>query len=161
MKLTSIRLTSYFVLAASLILLGVQHRVIAEEAGDHPFGERSIFSDRATEQRIKHDAQHCMQGEDCAGSAGNTGQAAGATVALSAEEIYNSKCMTCHAAGVAGAPLIDDKAAWTARLDEKGLEQIIQNAIKGINAMPAMGLCMECSEEDIKKTVEFMLAEFI
>ena len=30
--------------------------------------------------------------------------------------VYNSGCMACHAAGVAGAPKVGDKEAWAERI---------------------------------------------
>ena len=143
----------------TLFSLGVSAdgHIGASEEG-FKFGERSVFSDRAVEARIETDASVCLQGEACAGGvASDEATLAAAPAARTAEEIYNTKCMSCHVAGVAGAPLFGDVVAWTARLNDKGLDQLVVNAIKGINAMPAMGLCMDCSEEDVRITVEYMV----
>ncbi|MFC7420707.1 c-type cytochrome [Iodobacter arcticus] len=68
------------------------------------------------------------------------GAAAGAAVdpATKGKEIYDSVCMACHAAGIAGAPKLGDKAAWAPRLKD-GVEGAIAIATKGLNAMPAKG----------------------
>ena len=79
-------------------------------------------------------------------------------VALTPEGIYNTYCVACHAAGIAGAPKLGDAAAWAPRL-AKGNEMLVTNAINGIGAMPAKGTCMSCSDEDIRVTVEYMLAQ--
>ena len=104
------------------------------------------------EERIKPAGEVCLQGDSSCGAA----VASSGGGAKSGEEIYNSNCMACHSTGAAGAPKLGDAAAWTARLD-KGIETVYANAINGINGMPAKGLCMSCSDEDIEATVDYML----
>lgn len=72
------------------------------------------------------------------------------------EKTYNAACMACHAAGVAGAPKLGDKAVWAARL-EKGMETLYANAINGVNAMPAKGGNPALSDDDVKAAVDHML----
>ena len=45
---------------------------------------------------------------------------------------------------------------WESRL-EKGLDAVVANAVNGMNAMPAKGLCFDCNEDDIRALVEYML----
>ena len=85
---------------------------------------------------------------------------AGAAPAVAAgprtgEQIYNGACVACHAAGVLGAPKSQVAAEWQPRLDEKGFDQVWKNALVGINAMPAMGACGDCSDDDIKTTINY------
>ncbi|MDM7859241.1 c-type cytochrome [Alteromonas sp. ASW11-36] len=75
----------------------------------------------------------------------------------SGKEIYEQACTTCHAAGLLGAPTTQVAAEWQPRLDEKGFDTVWQNAINGINAMPPMGTCMNCSNDDIKAAIEYMI----
>lgn len=77
-------------------------------------------------------------------------------VARSAESIYTTNCQGCHSVGVAGAPKTGDVAAWADRLT-KGIETVYANAINGIGAMPAKGLCMDCSDDEIIATIDYML----
>ena len=91
-------------------------------------------------ERIKPVAEVCIKGDDCGGPV-----VAVAAGPRSGEEVYNSACAACHAVGVAGAPIIGDVAAWDARL-AKGFDATLANAINGINAMPAKGLCMDRCE---------------
>jgi cytochrome c5 len=79
-----------------------------------------------------------------------------ASAARSGETVYNGACVACHAAGVAGAPKLADPAGWAGRL-EKGEDTLVAHVINGFNAMPAMGACMDCSEEEIRLAVEYML----
>ena len=75
-----------------------------------------------------------------------------------AEATYMASCNACHAAGVANAPKLGDKAAWDARM-EKGMDAIMINVMNGINAMPAKGLCMTCSADDLQEIVNYMVAK--
>jgi len=78
---------------------------------------------------------------------------------LSADEaIYKSKCFACHGTGAAGAPKVGDKAAWAPRI-AKGMDTLLQNAKNGINAMPPKGTCMDCTDEQLKSTIEYMISQ--
>ncbi|HZT56227.1 MAG TPA: c-type cytochrome [Burkholderiaceae bacterium] len=78
--------------------------------------------------------------------------AAGAVPAL-----YTQLCQTCHAAGVAGAPKVGDKAAWAARLAEaKDIDGVTAVAIKGKGAMPPKG-GSTASDAEIKAVVTYMV----
>ena len=37
---------------------------------------------------------------------------------------------------------------------------LTNNAYNGYNAMPAKGLCMDCSREEIERSVQYMLDAF-
>ena len=72
------------------------------------------------------------------------------------EQVYGGLCKTCHDAGVAGAPLAASDQMAT-RLDEKGLETLVYNAINGLNAMPPRGGNPNLTDAQIQAAVEFML----
>ena len=72
------------------------------------------------------------------------------------KEIYDTKCFTCHANGVAGAPKFGDKAAWEPRI-ATGMDTLLAVSIKGKGAMPPKGTCMDCSDEDLKATIQYMI----
>lgn len=76
--------------------------------------------------------------------------------ARSGEDIYKTSCVTCHAAGVAGAPKLGDTADWELRI-EKGMDVLYASVIEGVNAMPPKGMCMDCSEEELKTAVGYMV----
>ena len=76
----------------------------------------------------------------------------------SGDEIYNSSCAACHATGAAGAPKLGDTAAWAPRIAQ-GMDALVSNAINGLNAMPPKGLCMTCSDADLKAAVEYMVSQ--
>jgi cytochrome c5 len=102
-----------------------------------------------------------IAGESPAGEAAPVAEAAAATEAaapMTAEQIYQTNCLACHATGVAGAPKTGDAAAWAPRI-ANGMDTMVSNAVKGLNAMPAMGTCMSCSEDDIRGVVEYIVAQ--
>ena len=78
------------------------------------------------------------------------------TAVRSGEEIYNSKCAGCHTSGVMGSPKFASLEDWAPRID-LGLEKLTLSAISGKGGMPAKGTCMDCTDNDIKITVQYML----
>ncbi|KXF82658.1 c-type cytochrome [Enterovibrio coralii] len=74
------------------------------------------------------------------------------------ETIYNTFCMACHTTGVAGAPKIGDAAAWEPRIAQ-GRDILNNHAINGFNGMPAKGTCMDCSDDEIIATIDYMLEQ--
>jgi cytochrome c5 len=72
-------------------------------------------------------------------------------------QVYQTRCYACHGTGAAQAPLLGDVIEWEVRL-EKGLDTVVQNAINGLNgSMPPRGLCAECSDENLKAIVDYMI----
>ena len=74
----------------------------------------------------------------------------------SGSDIYAKACVACHSVGVLNAPKLGDAADWAPRMLQ-GFDTVWQNAIKGIGAMPAMGTCGDCSDDDIKAAIEHMI----
>ena len=102
-------------------------------------------------ERIKPEGSVTIE----AGSAGAVAAKPAATGDV-AQQIYDKYCHTCHGSGLAGAPKFGDKSDWSPRIAE-GIDTLVQHAIMGYKAMPAKGTCTECSDDDIKKTVEYMV----
>lgn len=119
----------------------------------------------------------CIEGEICRSSKSNSRKDAGGDSAGTAtaddnaadmvasvsqvgaqiEAKYNKSCVTCHGAGVAGAPKPGDADAWAARMD-KGMETLYNSALKGLPpGMPAKGMCFDCSDDELKALVDYML----
>jgi cytochrome c5 len=69
---------------------------------------------------------------------------------------YEQNCKMCHETGLAGAPKFGDKKDWAPRVAQ-GMDVLLKHAIEGYNAMPPRGGCMNCSDEDIKKSIEYMV----
>lgn len=110
-----------------------------------------ILSEETIIENIKPVAEVCLQGDDsCGGPA-----VAVASGPRSGADIFGTYCTACHTAGVGGAPKNGDKAAWDARL-AKGMDKTLATAKNGINAMPAMGLCGDCSDEELTDAINHM-----
>lgn len=71
---------------------------------------------------------------------------------------YQTSCFACHATGAAGAPLLGDIEAWNSRM-EKGMDAVMANVINGVNAMPAKGLCMNCTDNELQEIVGYMISQ--
>ncbi len=76
-------------------------------------------------------------------------------VADDGQAVYNKACAMCHAAGVANAPKAHDADAWAPRL-AAGIDAAVASAIAGKGAMPPKGLCMTCTDDELKAAIEFM-----
>ncbi len=81
-----------------------------------------------------------------------------AVAAFDAESTYQMSCFACHGTGAAGAPILGDQAVWSERL-EKGMDAVMANVTNGLNAMPAKGLCMTCSDDDLRALVDYMTSQ--
>ena len=74
------------------------------------------------------------------------------------KSVYDASCQACHAAGVAGAPKVGDKAAWAPRLGA-GVAALQASALKGKNAMPPKGGNASLADDDVKAAVEYMVSQ--
>ncbi len=76
--------------------------------------------------------------------------------------VYNSGCMACHAAGVAGAPKLGDQAGWVERIAQ-GPELLYEHAIVGFQGktgyMPPKGGFAHISDDDVKLAVDYMVEQ--
>jgi len=82
--------------------------------------------------------------------------------ARSGEDVYNAVCKNCHAAPMAAsvmAPEVGNKEAWAPRI-AKGKDALYEVALHGSKVNPAMvprGTCPDCSDDDLKHAVDFMI----
>jgi cytochrome c5 len=73
------------------------------------------------------------------------------------QSTYERFCIVCHRDGLAGAPKFADEKDWKQRLTGKTIDDLLASVNKGLNAMPAKGTCVECSDEDLKAAIQYML----
>ena len=71
--------------------------------------------------------------------------------------LYTQSCSVCHAAGVANAPKLGDKAAWAPRL-KQGVAALHAAALKGKGAMPPKGGNTGLPDDAVKAAVDYMAA---
>lgn len=83
-------------------------------------------------------------------------EVASAEPAFDAAAAYQMSCFACHGTGAAGAPQPGDAEVWEERM-AKGMDAVMANVINGINAMPARGICMTCSDDNLREIVDYML----
>lgn len=110
-------------------------------------------------ERIQSGVQVCVTGQDCSAEA--MAAASVAQVTRSGEDVYGAACAACHNSGAAGAPRLSAGSDWQSRLDARGMEGLVSNAINGYNAMPAKGGCGDCSDEEIANSVQYIIDEAI
>lgn len=74
--------------------------------------------------------------------------------------VFRSTCALCHGPGIAGAPRLDDRANWSARVSQ-GRSTLYAHALGGfqgaIGVMPARGGNPALSEDEVRAAVDYML----
>ena len=70
-------------------------------------------------------------------------------------EKYNKSCVICHDQGVGGAPVTGSAEAWAPRV-EKGMDALMASVKNGLNAMPPMGMCFDCTDEEYMELINYM-----
>src|SRR5712664_1529610 len=77
------------------------------------------------------------------------------------QQIYQTTCVACHDAGIAGAPKLGDKSQWAKHI-AKGLDTLYASAVNGVQgsagAMPPKGGNPALSNAEIKAAVDYMVA---
>lgn len=85
-----------------------------------------------------------------------------AAASIDGASVYQSACMACHAAGIAGAPRVGDVAGWADRIAQ-GADTLYAHAIQGFQGkagvMPAKGGNMALSDDEVEAAVDHMVAE--
>lgn len=69
--------------------------------------------------------------------------------------IYAQVCAACHQRPETGAPLTGDPEAWRAS-DAAGREAMLANAVDGLRGMPPLGTCGFCTEDELRRLIDFM-----
>ena len=133
--------------ALAMIFIGYMSLTSSSSDSSHS----NTMVDNSVLERIKPVGEVRVETNTMVASAEST-----ETAERSGEEIYNSKCAGCHNSGVMGAPKYAALADWSSRID-LGLDKLTASAIAGKGGMPARGTCMDCSDNEIKVTVQYML----
>jgi cytochrome c5 len=113
--------------------------------------------DQALIERIKPVGELCKAGTDCLAApvVADSGAAAGGG-SRSGADIAAKHCAMCHGdPGIPGAPRTAEE--WKTRVDAKGLDGLVATAVSGINAMPPKGMCMDCSDDEIRSAIEALI----
>ena len=136
------------VAAAAAVLIGVsfQAAVAAQDS-------KSWRSEASQRERTAPVGKVYVEGDDIPNPAPAVVASSGPR---SGEQVYSGACAACHAAGVAGAPKFGDKAAWAPRIKAGG-DALWNSLMNGKNAMPPKGMCMDCSEDELKAVLAYVV----
>ena len=145
-------LISFFVLARSVGAMQDEAKAIGP----------SVLA--AVDERIRPPARVAVSGEapppEEIASAGSAPVAAPATTELSGEQVFDTVCTACHAAGIAGAPRFGDAAAWKPRIAQ-GTKVLYQHSVEGFHGqsgfMPPKGGRPDLSDESVHAAVDYMV----
>lgn len=105
--------------------------------------------------RIAPVGKVCFDGEDCDINITVLAPAVEGE-ARPGDQLYKAICVTCHDAGLVGAPKIGT-ADWAPRL-AKGKATLYDHAINGFNAMPARGGA-DISDDEVKNAVDYIISQ--
>ncbi|WP_092288450.1 c-type cytochrome [Halopseudomonas sabulinigri] len=111
-------------------------------------------NEEAIAERLKPYGEVCLVGDPCAEEVAGGGAAAGGG-SRSGADVVGKFCSACHGTGVLGAPKVGDTAAWSAR-HGGDLDELLKNAIAGLNSMPPKGTCGDCSDEELLAAIKEM-----
>jgi len=109
---------------------------------------------KAIEKRIAPVGQVCLEGQDCGQEVRIVASIQGGM--RNGKEVYDTACTTCHAIALAGAPKFGDRVSWGERANED-LDRLVETVTNGLGGMPPMGMCMDCSQEELTNAVQYML----
>jgi len=77
------------------------------------------------------------------------------------QQIYQTTCVACHDAGIAGAPKLGDKSQWAKHI-AKGVDALYASAVNGVQgsagAMPPKGGNPALSDAEVRAAVDYMVA---
>ncbi|MBI2380319.1 MAG: cytochrome c5 family protein [Gammaproteobacteria bacterium] len=110
------------------------------------------LSEKNVAERIAPTAQVYVEGDNVPSAAPAAAKSSGPRTG---EQIVAANCGACHLTGAAGAPKIGT-ADWAPR-KAKGVDALLASAIKGLNAMPPKGMCMDCSDDELRAAIEHMI----
>src|SRR5882672_6553400 len=87
--------------------------------------------------------------------------AAATPASRNGQQVYQTTCVACHEAGIAGAPKLGDKGQWAKHV-AKGLNTLYASALNGVQgsagAMPAKGGNPSLSDAEVRAAVDYMVA---
>ena len=141
--------TKLMLIVWALAMIFIGYKSLSSYSDDSSHSEMMVA--KGVLERIKPIGEVRIDSSTMVASADST-----ETAERSGEEIYNGKCAGCHTSGTMGAPKYASLAHWTSTID-LGLDKLTASAIAGKGGMPARGTCMDCSDNDIKVTVQYML----
>ena len=160
---------SFTGLVVALVALTIVLFIVAQIIGGMPAKTEEVTADaKAIAERIKPVGEVTVGTAPAERVASSSSvmdaliPAANAAGADKGKATYDASCMACHAAGVAGAPKLGDKANWGPRIAQ-GNDTLYTHALKGFQGkagmMPPKGGNMALKDEDVKAAVDYMVSQ--
>jgi cytochrome c5 len=151
----------FFGISAVLMLFGfllvAHHRDIPERVREHR--NALLNTDSTVAERIKAVGQINVAAAEPQRQTVRVVAVVPAKV--NGQQVYESTCVACHGAGIAGAPKVGDAALWAKRI-AKGLNTLYASAINGVQGsagmMPAKGGNTALSNAEVKAAVDYIVA---
>jgi cytochrome c5 len=174
-------LKNFSLLVAGLAVFAVILIIVAWNANASFYGGSSnasnsgIAEERAAGRKAEADARIAPAAVVFHGDAGRQALIAAAEAAKSAAAqqvayggtldgavIYDALCGACHKTGAGGAPA-PNAEAWAPRIAQ-GIDTLVKRAIEGFQGqaglMPARGGNPALTDEQVRATVEYMVAKY-
>ena len=113
-------------------------------------------------RNIEPVGQLCLLGQKCSGGNAAVTQVV-ATPGVAAAPAFDvaatdqMSCFTCQSTGAARAPITGDTEVWEEKL-AKGIDSVLANAITGVGVMPAKGICMTCSDDNLRSLIDYRVS---
>lgn len=160
-EMSDAQFTNVFsIMIGGLILLTVALIILANvmASGINQSNLNQLARDNQAAERIEPVGEIAIGEAAATETASSSGSEQAET--MSGEAVYQSTCSACHAAGVAGAPMFGDAAAWSDRI-AKGVDTLYNHALNGFQGdagvMPAKGGNTSLSDEEVKAAVDHMV----
>lgn len=114
-------------------------------------------TDEEIRERLAPFGASCLVGDDQCGAPAPAAPAAAVAAAqpMTGTQVYDQFCFACHATGVGDAPLFQDTTQWAPRL-AKGFDELLRTSLTGLGAMPPMGTCMACTEDEMLAAIRYL-----
>ncbi len=159
-------LNTFSIVIGTLVVVTLFLIALARSIGD-PFEAAKIAADKALNQQVASRTAPvgavAVAGNDNSALAIKSDDGAMPTaLALpkDGEATYKAVCSACHAAGIAGAPKVGDKAAWAPRIAQ-GKATLYTHALNGYQGkagvMPAKGARPDLPDSLVKETVDYIV----
>ena len=88
-------------------------------------------------------------------AAGNPSATTAPALPPDLQAVYDRSCKTCHSIPATGAPQSGDRTAWAPRAAQ-GADVLLDHTINGYKAMPPLGACMDCNEDQFRALIAHM-----
>lgn len=141
--------TKLMIAVWAIVMLFIGFKAFNASSDDSASKDSQV--DSATLERIKQIGEVRIDSNIAVASSEASEQ-----VERSGKEVYNTKCRVCHSSGMNGAPKFAFLEDWAPRI-ERGIDDLLVVAIAGKGGMPPKGTCMDCSDNELKSAIQYMI----